>query len=446
MFTKNEIEILEGMRLENQYRLNTPPEKIQFIGNHQQIPLPKSVLEKHLLFIGGIGTGKTNAMFQLVDQLVNNLNDEDVMVIFDTKGDFYNEFYREGVDVVISNDPTSTHYWNMLQEALLDGEEDMETAIREMATALFDIKIKNSGGNSFFPAAARDVLIGIMKFLVRIHENSGAVDIHDEEYFNIISNECLSGYIQSVQIQDLNEEFQEHEDLKALNDMISRKSMGQALGVMSDLRQVCSEVFIGNFKKDGDFSIREFIRNKGGKILFIEYDISIGSVLGPIYKLLFDLAIKEALSRKKSEGNVYFIIDEFKLLPNLYHIESGINFGRSLGAKFIIAMQNVEQIRDPKNYGNELANSILSGISTTVSFRVTDPATRDFIKGLFGTQTRKILHHNTSFHNAEHIVTGNVVEDWDIMNLAIGEGIVALPGQNPIKFQFNEYIKERTHE
>lgn len=75
--------------------------------------------------------------------------------------------------------------------------------------------------------------------------------------------------------------------------------MGQALGVMSDLRQVCSEVFIGNFKKDGDFSIREFIRNKGGKILFIEYDISIGSVLGPIYKLLFDLAIKEALSRKK---------------------------------------------------------------------------------------------------------------------------------------------------
>lgn len=106
-------------------------------------------MEKHLLFIGGIGTGKTNAMFQLVDQLVNHLNDDDVMVIFDTKGDFYNEFYREGVDVVISNDATSTHYWNMLQEALLDGEEDVETAIREMATALFDIKIKNSGGNSF---------------------------------------------------------------------------------------------------------------------------------------------------------------------------------------------------------------------------------------------------------------------------------------------------------
>jgi len=446
MFIRNESEILEGMKLENQYRLNTPPEKIQFIGGNQKIPLPKNILEKHLLFIGGIGTGKTNAMFQLVDQLVDHLNDEDVMVIFDTKGDFYNEFYREEVDVVISNDSTSTHYWNMLQEALIDGDEDIETSIREMATALFDTKIKNSGGNSFFPAAARDVLIGIMKFLVRVHENSDSIDIHEEEYFNIISNECLSGYIQSVQIQDLNEVFEEHYDLKALNDVISKKSMGQALGVMSDLRQVCSEVFIGNFKKDGDFSIREFIRNKGGKILFIEYDISIGSVLGPIYKLLFDLAIKEALSRKKSEGNVYFIIDEFKLLPNLYHIESGINFGRSLGAKFIIAMQNVEQIRDPKNYGYELANSILSGISTTVSFRVTDPATRDFIKGLFGTQTRKLLHQNTLSQNAEHIVTGNVVEDWNIMNLNIGEGIVALPGQNPIKFQFNEFIKEKTHE
>lgn len=141
MLIKKEIEILEGMRLKKQYTLNSPPEKIQFIGANQKIPLPKNILEKHLLFIGGIGTGKTNAMFQLVDQLVEHLNDDDVMVIFDTKGDFYEKFYREGVDVVISNDSTATDYWNMLQ-ALIDGDEDIETSIREMATALFDMKIK----------------------------------------------------------------------------------------------------------------------------------------------------------------------------------------------------------------------------------------------------------------------------------------------------------------
>ena len=70
------------------------------------------------------------------------------------------------------------------------------------------------------------------------------------------------------------------------------------------------------FQVHGFFSMREFIRSKGGKVLFIEYDLSIGSVLTPIYRLLFDLALKEALGRGSAQsGNVYLICDEFKLIP-----------------------------------------------------------------------------------------------------------------------------------
>ena len=51
------------------------------------------------------------------------------------------------------------------------------------------------------------------------------------------------------------------------------------------------------FDEKGMFSIRNFVRKKGGRILFVEYDISIGETLAPIYSLLFDLALKEALGR-----------------------------------------------------------------------------------------------------------------------------------------------------
>ena len=48
------------------------------------------------------------------------MTDEDIMVVFDTKGDFYKEFYRPG-DIVISNDETATggdclNYWNIFNE------------------------------------------------------------------------------------------------------------------------------------------------------------------------------------------------------------------------------------------------------------------------------------------------------------------------------------------
>ena len=42
------------------------------------------------------------------------------MVVFDTKGDFYNSFYQDG-DIVISNDRTATgsegpDFWNLFEE------------------------------------------------------------------------------------------------------------------------------------------------------------------------------------------------------------------------------------------------------------------------------------------------------------------------------------------
>jgi hypothetical protein len=64
-----------------------------------KVPLSEDLLSRHLLFLGGIGTGKANTIFQLLSQLRNSMTDHDVMVIFDTKGDYYKEFYRSG-DIV----------------------------------------------------------------------------------------------------------------------------------------------------------------------------------------------------------------------------------------------------------------------------------------------------------------------------------------------------------
>ena len=73
----------------------------------QVINLDENLLSRHIMLLGGIGTGKTNTINQLLNQLLNNLTTEDIVIIFDTKGDFYREFYSPG-DVVISNDGTAT--------------------------------------------------------------------------------------------------------------------------------------------------------------------------------------------------------------------------------------------------------------------------------------------------------------------------------------------------
>lgn len=111
----------------------------------QVINLDENLLSRHIMLLGGIGTGKTNTINQLLNQLLNNLTTEDIVIIFDTKGDFYREFYSPG-DVVISNDGTATgpngpDYWNIYNE--IEHDEHMEENIIEIANALFREKSKN---------------------------------------------------------------------------------------------------------------------------------------------------------------------------------------------------------------------------------------------------------------------------------------------------------------
>ncbi len=400
-------------------------------GNHRNIPISESLLSRHFMLIGGIGTGKTNAFFQMVSQIQNKMSQNDVMIVFDTKGDFYNEFHRPG-DIVISNDATAvgasgaSDYWNIFNE-VASGEQQF-ASVMEISKSLFK-RATEKTSQIFFPNAARDIFMATMLHFLRYSEATG-----DKRFLN---NAELVKFIMSKTSQDFRDMLYSHPDLRAMTSYISSDESPQTQGVLSELQQVVREIFVGNFAKEGSLALRDLVKQKGGRKIFIEYDLSYGELLTPIYSLMFDLAIKEALGRERSEGNVYFITDEFRLLPNLTHIDDAVNFGRSLGIRFMIGIQNVEQIYD--NYGEQRANSIMSGFLTSLNFRVNNPKSRDFIKEKFG-RNRKVEVYATTGQSkgmSEERRDGFVVEDWDINNLKIGQAIVGFPEQEPFLFQFD---------
>jgi type IV secretory pathway TraG/TraD family ATPase VirD4 len=401
------------------------------LGQADRFTLSEKILSQHLLLVGGIGSGKTNTFNQIMASLIPQMKSRDVMVLFDTKGDFYREFYRPG-DIVISNDPTAcasngVDYWNLLNEIEDDGRID-ENVI-EIANTLFADKLKNSK-DSFFPNAAKDIVSAVLYHFAKIRNRRQADNATFSNFFKTAAlNEDIKSKITSV--------LEMYVNFSAMKSYISEHAKGQAEGVISEIQQIIRQVFVGNFAKQGTLSLRQLIRAKGGKKIFIEYDIGIGSMLAPIYTLLFDIAIKEALSRAKSDGNVFFIVDEFKLLPNLKHIDDAVNFGRSLGIKFMIGIQNIDQIIEA--YNEHMAMNILSGFLNHFCFKVNDFSTRKYIKERGG-ENRKCTTFKSSTVQ-ESIVTANVVEDWDIANLELGEAVVMLNNAPPFKFKFSEFKK-----
>lgn len=410
--------------------------KGEFNGKPASFGLAEDVISKHMMLVGGTGCGKSTLFYHIIEQLKHKMTDDDVMIIFDSKGDFYSKFFTSK-DCVIGNSPQyiqRSQRWNIFKEILADGWDERQVMMnaQEICKALFEDRTKNNSSNPFFPNAARDLLAAILVATIRIGEGEKQF-IADNFY-----NDKIKEFLDSCSGEDICEFLDGFGDMRSVMSYIEGDS-AQSQGVLAEMFSVVRDVFIGVFAEKGKFSMRNFVRQKGGRTLFIEYDLSIGSVLTPVYKMLFDLALKEALGRTKSQGNVYFICDEFKLLPNLQHIDDGVNFGRSLGVKVFAGLQSIEQLYEI--YGPSRGKNLAAGFSSILAFRANDVTTRDYISSLHG--KNMVLEQYRMLNNTvvEEKRIGSTVEDWDLNNLKVGEAIVGLPFAPPFRFYFEMYRK-----
>jgi Type IV secretion-system coupling protein DNA-binding domain len=427
------VTVLEGMTV-----LPTPPVAgAEFKGQVMRAVLQgragalrfdDSYLSKHLLFLGGIGAGKTNAMMQLIRALRDRAEPDDVFVVFDTKGDFLSESYRPG-DAVISSEPDNVAggvVWNLFRDMLDEDPGARGDQIYEIASTVFSEDLSRASQNFFFAAAARDIFAAVAEAMSR---EDG------QQYSNADLKSRLEG--SHKELWDL---ITAHPDLAGSARYLSG-SGNTPDAVRAFLQQTVNNSFSSAFRRPGDFSVREFVRDRGGRALFIEYDIAIGGRLLPVYRVLMDMAIKEALGlgRRGCAGSVYVVLDEFALLPELSHISDGINFGRSLGLKFIVGTQNIDQVLHA--YGPEVGRTILSGFGTVFAFRLMDDGSRNLVRQRFGTNRKQISTYAAirSQGVRQELVDGNVIEDWVLSGLNIGQCVVSLPEGPPFFFAFNEY-------
>ena len=396
-------------------------------GSAGAIRFDDSYLSKHVLFLGGIGTGKTNAMMQLIRALRTRPERDDVFVVFDTKGDFLAEFYQPG-DAVICSTPDAVGggvVWNLFSDLLDQDPHARGDQIYEIASTIFSEDLSRASQNFFFAAAARDLFSAVVEALSRDGQPHSNADLKTR----------LEG--SHKELWDL---ITAYPDLAGT----ARYLAGQGNtpdAVRAFLQQTVNNSFSSAFRQPGDFSVRDFVRHKGARALFIEYDIAIGTRLLPIYRVLMDMAIKEALSlgRARAPGSVFLVLDEFALLPELSHISDGINFGRSLGLKFIVGTQNVNQVLHA--YGPEMGRTILSGFGAVFAFRLMDDGSRELVRQRFGTNRKQI----TTFAPVraqgvqQEVIIGNVIEDWVLSGLQVGNCIVSLPEGPPFFFAFDQY-------
>jgi type IV secretory pathway TraG/TraD family ATPase VirD4 len=383
----------------------------------------EAVLQKHILILGAIGTGKSNCLYHLISEIKKNMTQDDAMVVFDTKGDYVKEFFADG-DSVIALDrsgPYSYENWNIFEDVRIEETELRVLAADEILSTLFQPSVERSN-NPFFPKAARDVVLALVMQILEDSKNS--------------SNTDLKSAIFGTR-QEISTRLGSKKDWSWVLNYLPEGS--QASGVYGEIYETMRALLQESFGQGGGFSIRDFVRKRGGRTLFLEYSVNTSMILKPLFSTLYDLAIKEVLSNKASKGRTFFVIDEFSLLPYLQYIENGINFGRDRGARFVIAAQNMNQIVDI--YKESRGKSIVSGIGTLITFALYDKLSRETVSGKYGQNLKNVLVMSRKREEGykNQVMWSNVIEDRDVSTLQLGESLICPPIPPPFRFNFAKY-------
>lgn len=412
----------------------------QDTGRHFAIDEP--TVFKNILLLGGAGSGKTNVIDQIVAQTLawNRSGQRDgVSLIFDTKGDYITHpgFYRPG-DVILGNDRRyrqKSVTWNLFDEILADGNDpiDYEANAREIARVLF--QDRGSKTQPFFANAARDIFAHMLIYFIRRHRDA------PERWGNQLNNRDFISFLLRKTPAQFAQYFRIYEDMRGLISYIGDGTSNQALGVFGELRSMIYDCFQGVFCQrpttaQPSFSMRRAIRQKGGRTIFLLYDLSLGETITPIYRLLVDLALKESLSGD-ANGHTHLFLDELKLLPKVTHLQDALNFGRSKQVSVVAGLQSVGQIYTA--YGKDTGQVILGGFGSVIALNTGDHESRDYISHRFGPNVTAYRYETGSHASLDRERDGFAVEHWHIQRLKPGQAVVGLASQSaPFLFYFEE--------
>jgi len=426
-----EINILIGNRLADSPLLAACTDGAVLYGKNGNIVMSDDLLSRGTLFLGSTGAGKTNVITMLIDSVIRQLTEDDVLIVFDSKRDFISRYYSpaDPRHIVISSDSIDSGVsvnWNLFRECYLKNQKpinpDTDAYVRELSQALF--KNLSSSQQPFFNIASADILrMVIMAFLAY-------ADVSADE--SKLTNKALADFLDSAKTEDLIKMAGPH--FRYIHSYLGdpKSPTPQSLGVEGFIHAMATEIFTGPFRsmsRRGEFSVRRLVNEKGGKIVFLEYDVARGASLAPVYSLLFDLAIKEQLSIGK--GRTFLFCDELALLPHCKHLSDALNLGRSRGVRTVASLQSIDQLYHA--YGEHLGRAIAAGFVNMFAFR-SDADTRALISDRFGKTFQVVQHANT---NIPH--EGYTVNDSDIINLKRGEAYVDLFETQPFLFKSEKY-------
>lgn len=394
------------------------------VDRRARLSLTDEHFSKGIGAIGATGSGKTYCIRRMIKDIRMNTNNYS-MVIVQAKEDF-DDLYVVG-DLILEqgNNSEKSIKWNLFNDILADGYDMkmVELNTRQFVKHLFSYK--ENSKEPFFVEGASELLYCIIITLIKLGMNN----LHERKNW---TNSGLKKFFLNYNEADYVRIIENCGEPGVLNRILGTEPDNrQAIGVWGELVTTALQTLVDVFAEDGDFSIREFVRNKSNRVLFINYDPSYKDTQVKIFGSMINLMLNEVLSRNNILGSVYLVCDELPVIGKI-DIAQAVNIGRAKGLKTIIGCQSIEQLYSI--YGEEDGRNLLAGLCTKVYFKPNDLTTKQYMQDDFGKEIADYITMSPGGCYSERR-EGYVIEDFYINEMQTGECFVNISDGTRFKFK-----------
>ena len=366
------------------------------------VPYPIDSETQHTMVVGAPGSGKTEAIHQLIDTIREK---GQRAIIFDPELDYIRAHYQEGLDVILNpfdarspgwspfDDALDRPDWDKLGHAIFKDPKSGDPYWVEVARSLFSwtgyqLRRRNP---TIELTEALDLLFGPTKKLKELLEGTPAA-----KHLNGIEGSRVS----------------------SLESVLTN-------GV---------EPLIYLYGAKERFSIREWTNRatQDGGFLFLSTPESHMDSIRPLLGFWSEIAIGAMLSRHEiARHPTWFILDEFHSAGKIEKLADGPQRLRKYGGAVVLGFQQVSQLQDL--YGPDKAKTIVGQCQTKLILRAGDRDTAEVMSEQIGRRVMRRVEENTSY-GANSIRDGvgltpkeelePILLPEDVFNLPALEGII----------------------
>jgi hypothetical protein len=308
--------------------------------------IPRKLESSHILLLGDTGSGKSNAIRQILRQVEER---GEAAIVYDPAGEFVQEFYRPDRDDLVLN-PLDERcpFWDLHDELY---QADNADAI---AAAMLPEKEYERG---FFTDAPRRVLSRLLK------SGPSAAKLLEWMADPAEIDRRLQGTSQAA--------------------FVDPQAGPQRAGVLASLNMIADSLAL---LPEDDGKRQKFVtgswRFQRTRWVFLTSKPSMRERILPLHSAWLDLFILRMMEPCVNPAKpVWFVLDELASLNKLPQLHTAVTENRKYGNPVVLGFQGRSQLE--KRYGQD-AEAMLSQPATKIFFKTSEPRAAKWISETLG--------------------------------------------------------------